>query len=949
MPQRCRTCSRVNPNGAHYCYYDGVALDHRGSGPLALGPRPFLSPFVFPSGRACRNFDELVLACEGDWNGARDMLRQGYLESFLAACGRGDLAVAARQAARGADLDRSLDELLNKMPGDSRTPPRLRVQPLEINLGSLRRDEERRFALHLENQGMGLLTGSVACEATPWLVLGEGGGSPRKLFQCRHDFHLNVRVHGKALRAGPQPLEGRLVVACNGGTVAVTVRAEVPVEPYPSGVLAGARSPRQAAEKARDNPHEAAPLFERGAVAAWYEANGWTYPVQGPPASGLGAVQQFFEALGLARAPKVEISQRAIHFQGPPGVALEHTLVVQTAESRPVFAHATTGAPWLRIGRTVLDGRLARIPLKVPEVPARPGQSLCGKVQVTANGNQRFLVEVSLTVSGREADAPATVQIFRDGPTAVGAVPVILPLPGQDTDYRAAPPPVRREVVPPVPSLVAVELPPEPEPVPIELLPIDLPAVIAPDYPKDFVAVAPPPAPLPEEPPPPRRHLGRHLLGLLLLAVALAGALVHDLLVPAVDAPLAAEEGVDPTPYLEVRFHDGPKDDTDRNLPPTMRFGLVLLREHDPTHPTQPRQLAKKLTFDLWGRTNNTCLRVDGEEVLFGFQAGTWVAMKEPLAPDARRHREGFASRWRFPKADLLVTQEVEIVPGESSHKLDTCVVRYLLDNRDTRPHLVGIRFLLDTFIGANDGVPFTIPGAGGLCDTKVQFATPAAVPDFIEALENDDLRHPGTVARVQFRLGNRLEAPQRVMLGGWPNRHLQGFGFPNAEDGFTLWDVPFIDIRGMDQRARGIGQQADPDSAVTMYWQERQLAPRKVREVGFAYGLSTVSSDEGDGRLLLTVGGRLVHDGEFTLTALVQDPRPDERLRLALPPGFRLVGGSDEQAVPPVPAGAVRRTSPVTWRIRAGGDGRYELLVRSSQGAAQKQPVIIRTQGIFD
>jgi hypothetical protein len=60
-------------------------------------------------------------------------------------------------------------------------------------------------------------------------------------------------------------------------------------------------------------------------------------------------------------------------------------------------------------------------------------------------------------------------------------------------------------------------------------------------------------------------------------------------------------------------------------------------------------------------------------------------------------------------------------------------------------------------------------------------------------------------------------------------------------------------------------------------------------------------------------------------------------------------VEGPDEQAVPPAPAGAVRRTSPVTWRIRAGGDGRYELLVRSSQGAAQKQPVTIRTRGIFD
>ena len=113
------------------------------------------------------------------------------------------------------------------------------------------------------------------------------------------------------------------------------------------------------------------------------------------------------EALGLARAPKVEISQRAVHFQGPPGVALEHVLLVQTAENRPVYAHATTGIPWLIIGRKVLDGRTARIPLKVPEVPARPGQTLTGKVQVIANGNQRFLVEVSLAADRQAFQAAA--------------------------------------------------------------------------------------------------------------------------------------------------------------------------------------------------------------------------------------------------------------------------------------------------------------------------------------------------------------------------------------------------------------------------------------------------------------------------------------------------------------------------------------------------------------
>ena len=63
-----------------------------------------------------------------------------------------------------------------------------------------------------------------------------------------------------------KPVEARLLVETNGGTIPVAVKAEIPVRPFPDGVLAGARSPRQVAEKAKANPKEAALQFENGAV-----------------------------------------------------------------------------------------------------------------------------------------------------------------------------------------------------------------------------------------------------------------------------------------------------------------------------------------------------------------------------------------------------------------------------------------------------------------------------------------------------------------------------------------------------------------------------------------------------------------------------------------------------------------------------------------------------------
>jgi hypothetical protein len=947
MPLVCRNCKRANPPEAHYCYWDGAVLDGqaRASGPIAVGAQPFLSPFVFPSGRQCRNFDELVRTCYSEWKEALELLRKGYLEGFFGAQGRADLALAAKQAHGAADLDRGLDDLLSKLPCSTRESAKLFAQPQEVSLGQIARSADRRFVLHIENQGMGLLHGTVACDDSAWLALGEGAGSPRKVFQCLNEFALTVQVHGKALRAGNKTQEGRISIESNGGSMVIIVRVDVPVTPFPSGALAGATSPRQVAEKAKANPKEAAQSFESGAVAAWYESNGWIYPVQGPASSGLGAIQQFFEALGLVKAPVVEISETSIHLQGAPGASLEHVLQVQAREKRPVFAHATTGVPWLRIGRIVLGGRTARIPLKVPSVPASPGEQLHGKVQVTSNGHQRFVVEVSLTVAGRAS--------------------------GRGDRHVAEPVLAVEEVLPVMPVVTTPELPSYTETI-AEVVPVEIvsPAPVLPAV-HQVVEVLPvetgrrgkrrtggeiqrKTAPVEEGS---SGGILKHLLPLAFVLLLLLGMVAHDLWVIVKRPPARRESetvsaAIDPDPYIAIRFHDGPKEQDDKMPMPTMRFGLVMLREKDPEHPDR----LKKLTFDEWGRTNNTCLRVDGKECLFGQPprkgepAGAWAEMKGKLTGEtAGRPREGLASSWLLSGLRIKVTQEVEIVANEQSRRLDTCLVRYVIENTDTRPHQVGIRFLLDTYIGANDGVPFTIPGASGTCDSLMQFDRSAEVPDFIQALEKDDPRKPGTVAYLQFRLGKQIESPERVTLGGWPNQELRQFGYSKALSQLTKWDVPFISMKELDRRARTIGKRAAFDSAVTMYWNERELEPGKSRTVGFTYGLGNVDTSESEGHLLLTVGGRLVRNGEFTLTALVHNPASDEKLTLTLPPGFSIIEGSATQDVPAVPAGATRPDSPVTWRIRAGDDGKYELAVQSSKGVKQKLPIVIRTRGVFD
>ncbi len=380
-----------------------------------------------------------------------------------------------------------------------------------------------------------------------------------------------------------------------------------------------------------------------------------------------------------------------------------------------------------------------------------------------------------------------------------------------------------------------------------------------------------------------------------------------------------------------------------------MRFGLET---------TVGQDSGKKLTFERMGGSNNTVVRLDGHEYIFGDSPFRRDGREPPSDPRFRGHwepgmmkdtnlgkdatgrtREGARSVWVYDREKVYVTQTVELVPGEQSRLIDTCLVRYRLENRDDKPHRVGLRFLLDTYIGGNDGVPFTIPGDKELCNTMHDFPDPKDVPDFIQALERGDLRDPGTICHLQLRLGGKIDAPDRVTLGAWPNPQLRSRDERCMQEK-TLWTVPVFSMQTLDP----------PDSAVTMYWNDRPLGPGESREVGFAYGLGNVASGEGGGKLALTVGGLFVPGGEFTLTAYVSNPQPGQTLTLTLPEGFRLVEGEPKKEVPPLPPQSASPNSPVTWRIRAGSrEGQFPLKVQSSTGVAQTTTVRIRGNRLFD
>jgi hypothetical protein len=392
----CPLCSRLNPADASFCFHDGSAL--AGAGRLTSpGAVQFPRPFVFPNGDACRSYDQLAMGCQRNWGTSLSLLSQGAFRLFFRDLGRLDLAAAANEASSFPDPERGLDLLLAKMPGSVVEPPKLHVEPTEVNLGRLRVGQNHQVQVHLVNHGMRLLYGSMSSDAE-WLAFSETAGQPQRLFQFCERTAVTVYVRGQDLRASFRPLEGHLVIDSSGGTATIPVRGNLPVTPFPEGIFKGAITPRHIAEKARASPKIAAREIERGQVSEWFKLNGWSYPVRGPIVSGLGGVQQFLEALGVAKPPPLAVTPLSCEFSGVPDTVFRVDLTISTPLRKVVYAWATANRYWVEVGIAKLTGRTAIIPVTI-KVPDCKGVHEA-KITVIGNGQQRFVVPASVAVVG---------------------------------------------------------------------------------------------------------------------------------------------------------------------------------------------------------------------------------------------------------------------------------------------------------------------------------------------------------------------------------------------------------------------------------------------------------------------------------------------------------------------------------------------------------------------
>jgi hypothetical protein len=303
-----------------------------------------------------------------------------------------------------------------------------------------------------------------------------------------------------------------------------------------------------------------------------------------------------------------------------------------------------------------------------------------------------------------------------------------------------------------------------------------------------------------------------------------------------------------------------------------------------------------------------TLFQIDGRFVYPATAQGRPLPKKKDGTP-----RSGIMSVFTLDK--LTITQEIEVVPTKArkpgeKRRLDSAMITYFVDNKDTRSHKVGMRIFMDVYIVNNDGALFAAPTQPGKILDGVELKG-KLLPDYLQFLQQPDLKNPGFVAHMTLNFGKTFEMPDRIVL--------TSLGAQRGQ-----WDV-------------GV-QQAGGDSAMAVFWEPKEVKAGVKKKLAYAFGQGIAPSPQGDGNVAIALGGSFEPGKLFTVTAHVLDPAPGQSLILELPAGMERVEGKERQPVPV----AEDANSMVLWKARVLRPGQFNLRVHSSTGVTQTKIVTI-------
>lgn len=302
--------------------------------------------------------------------------------------------------------------------------------------------------------------------------------------------------------------------------------------------------------------------------------------------------------------------------------------------------------------------------------------------------------------------------------------------------------------------------------------------------------------------------------------------------------------------------------------------------------------------------------KIDGTATQPGIEGGMMPLKNTPLPKSkSGKVRKGYMNTFR--NGDIEITQWVELAPGKTpvpggKRQMDTVLIKYTLENKGTRPHSVGMRTYMDTYVIDNDQCLFATPNRPGKILDGVEFKG-KDVPEYVQMLQRPDLKNPGYVAHMTLNLGGATEKPDSLIL----TRH-QG----SADN----WTIMVIGGGG--------------DSGLAVFYEPKELKPGQKREYAYTHGRGIGSPISAEGQFQVNFSGSFEIGKTFTISAMIADPAPGQSLELDLPKGLARVEGKHVQPVPETVGDS--GYSMVVWKGRVEEMGRFPIRIKSSTGVTQ-------------
>jgi len=277
--------------------------------------------------------------------------------------------------------------------------------------------------------------------------------------------------------------------------------------------------------------------------------------------------------------------------------------------------------------------------------------------------------------------------------------------------------------------------------------------------------------------------------------------------------------------------------------------------------------------------TSYTTVRIDGENYVFGGETSQRAGRDgqygevtgEPQVVDG----EKIITETRM--GDVVVTQELSFIESTTTGFPDTAQIRYDVTNEGNVEKRIGLRVVLDTMLGPNDGAPFRVRDQEVLQD-KVLIRED--IPEFWQAF--DSLEDPVVMAQGDLR-GPDLTPPDEVYMTNWGS----------LADG--VWDFNFRPGREFYREG-----EFELDSAIALYWTADWLSPGETKSYVTSYGLAGIDIVPGLLSVGLTAPGRVIFDDftqSFQVMAYMQNnlevTARDVEVGLDLPEGYEVIEGS--------------------------------------------------------